>query len=383
MMAKPHLTIIQTTAASLQAIKTVGLFNRHRRLLHAYAQEFNVIVYSPDHFDFSAELGLPHLRPPWLPRLPGLRHLVYYVWLVWRAPRMRGVIKVVGSSLVTLGLIKRLSGCPVVVTYEWDYARQTRLSEKNPIRRWLAPWGERLGVGPADLVTPTTPWLEEKIRRDYHKPTVMLPEWVDLDLGAGTPARDSTTIVYAGRLHWSKGVDVLLSAFERAQQRHPGARLVICGTGPERERLEAQAAAIPGVTFRGMLPNVEVVQLLRSAAISVLPTVTMEGQPKALVEALTCGAACIATAIPGSQELIVDGVNGLLVPPKSSEALAVALNRLLGDAPLRARLGQTAAECTAQFDFELVLRQDIQALQGLSARSGSGRLAPVAGAAHD
>jgi glycosyltransferase involved in cell wall biosynthesis len=383
MAGKPDLTIIQSTAASLQAFKAVGLFNRHRRLLRAYSEAFNVVVYSPDHVDFSKELGLPHNRPPWLPRLAGLRHLVYYLWLVWRAPRMQGVIKAIGSSLVTLGLIKLLSGRPVMVTYEFDYAEQTRRSEKNPIRRWLAPIAERLGISPADLVATTTDWLQEKIHRVYGKPTVMLPEWVDLDLGAGSPARDSTTVVYAGRLHWSKGVDVLLAAFEQAAPRHPTAHLVICGTGPERERLEAQAASMPRVSFRGMLPNIEVVRLLRSSAISVLPTVTMEGQPKALVEALRCGAACVATAVPGSQELIVEGETGLLVPPKSAAALAAALERLLADDALRVRLGQNAAAFAAQFDFDLVLSQDIQAIQGLSARSGAGRPAPVAEPVND
>jgi glycosyltransferase involved in cell wall biosynthesis len=383
MPARPDLTIIHTTAASLQGFQAIGLFSRHRRLLRAYAEAFDVVVYSPDNLDFSAELGLPHYRPPWLPRLPGLRHLLYYLWLVWRAPSMKGVVKVIGASLVTLGLIKQLSGCPVIVTYEWDYAEQTRRSEKNPLRRWLAPWVEWLGVWPADLVATTTDWLQAKIHRDYHKPTVILPEWVDLDLGGGPPARDSTTIVYAGRLHWSKGVDVLLAAFERAAPRHPEARLVICGAGPERERLEALAAPIAGVSLRGMVPNVEVVRLLRSAAISVLPTITMEGQPKALVEALKCGTACIATAVPGSQELITDGVTGLLVPPKSVEALAAALDRLLADGALRARLGQNAVERAARFDFDLVLRQDIQAMQGLSVRSRSARPAPVADAAHD
>ena len=61
-MPRPDLTIIQTTAASLQGFKTVGLFDRHRRLLRAYGEEFTVTVYSPDNLDFSAELGLPQTR---------------------------------------------------------------------------------------------------------------------------------------------------------------------------------------------------------------------------------------------------------------------------------------------------------------------------------
>jgi glycosyltransferase involved in cell wall biosynthesis len=295
---------------------------------------------------------------------------------------MAGVIKVFGSSLMALGLIKRLAGRPVMVTYEWDYAEQTRRSEKNPLRRWLAPWVERLGIGPADLVATTTGWLQAKIAREYHKPTVVLPEWVDLDLNSEAPARDSATILYAGRLHWSKGVDVLLAAFEQAARLHPNAQLVICGAGPDRERLEALARPIPRVSFRGMLPNTEVVRLLRSAAISVLPTVSMEGQPKALLEALKCGAACIATSVPGSQELIEAGQTGLLVPPNDAAALAEALDRLLADDALRARLGQRAAEQAAQFDFDLVLRQDLQALHGLGSLPGPGGLAPASDTAH-
>jgi glycosyltransferase involved in cell wall biosynthesis len=358
------------------------LLDRHRRLLQAYAQELEVAVYSPDTADFSAELGLPHIRPAWLPHWPGLRHVGYYLWLVWQAPRMRGVLKVFGCTLATLGLVKLLSRRPVLVTYEWDYAEQTKLSERNPLRRWLAPVLERLGIGPADLVATTAAWLQDRIRRKYHKPTVVVPEWVDLDLASVVPPRDSATIVFAGRLHWSKGVDVLLAAFERAAHNHPKARLVICGVGPERERLEALAASMPGVSFRGRVPNLDVLELLRASAIFVLPTVTMEGQPKSLVEALKCGIACVATTVPGSQELIVDGVTGVLVAPKSADALAAALERLLGDGGLRARLGQNAVASAARFEFDAVLRQDLQAIQSLQAGSGAGRASAAAGPAH-
>jgi glycosyltransferase involved in cell wall biosynthesis len=251
------------------------------------------------------------------------------------------------------------------------------------VRRWLAPWIERLGVWPADLVVTATDALRQKIQREYHRPTVIVPEWVDVDLGADAPTRDSTTIVYAGRLHWLKGVDVLLAAFAQVAPRHPAAHLVIYGAGPERERLEGQAASIPRVSFLGTIPNAEVVRLLRSSAISVLPTVTMEGQPKALVEALRCGAACIATAVPGSRELIVDGVTGVLVPPRSAEALAEALDRLLANDSLRARLGQNAAGSAARFDFDVVLRQDLQAIRGLSTLPGAGRPVPAADPVND
>ena len=370
-LVKPTLTIIQSTHASLAGFQQMGLLERHRRLLAEYSKVFRVVQYSCDEADYSAQLGVEHRPVPWLPRAFGWRHLVFYLWLVWQAPRMKGVIKVFGSNIPTLPLVKLLSGRPMMVTYQFDYARQTQKNEPKGLKHWLPPFLERLALSPADLVLVTADWLEEKAQRVYHKKTVLLPNWVDVGVleQVGTDkTRDEKTVLYAGRLHWSKGINILIDAFVKVKQRHPDAMLTICGEGEERERLEAQVKSLSlnDVQFRGGVPNAEVLRLMSKAAVFVLPTLTMEGHPKALIEAMACGAACVASSVAGNRSVIVHGENGLLVPPNDSARLADVLSRLLDDKTLRTRLGWKARENALQYNFNAVVSSEMHILLSLA-----------------
>ncbi len=369
-MLRPTLTIIQSTHASLDGLKSNGLLERHRRLLKEYSKTFTVVLYTSDTTDYSSDLNVEHRPVPWLPRAFGWRHLVFYLWLVWQAPRMRGVIKVFGSNIPTLPLVKWLSGRPMMVTYQFDYAEGTRKEHPTGLKHWLPRLLERLALSRADLVLVTADWLEKKVQRVYHNKTVLLPNWVDLSdieqVGIRKTRKDKM-IVYAGRLHWSKGVNILIDAFAKVKKKHPGARLLICGVGEERERLQTQTKmlGVDGIEFRGRVPNAEVLRLMRKAAIFVLPTLTMEGHPKALIEAMACGATCVASNVPGNSDAIIDGKTGLLVPPGDVDALAGTLNHLITDSNLRKRLSSNAQRDAHAFDFLNVVTADMKIIQSM------------------
>lgn len=367
---RPTLTVIQSTHVSMEGFRSTGLFGRHVRLLREYARSFNVVVYSCDTVDYSTELGVRHVRVPWLPRRAGWRHGFYFLWLVWRAPRMRGVIKVFGSNICTLPAIRRISRRPMMVTYQWDYAEGIRMDMRGP-RRWLAPFLERQALRPADLVLATAPWLEEKVRRVYRRPTILLPNWVDVRELLAAPRghpRSATAVLYAGRLHRIKGLDGLLDAFADVQKHVPAAALTLCGAGEEEAHLRDKATSLglASVQLRGAIPQHEVLALMASCTVFVLPTLTMEGHPKALVEAMACGCACVATNVPGNRELVTDGETGLLVPPGDAAALARAIVALLSDEPLRGRLTAAAKEAVAACDFDRVVPKEVEALLALA-----------------
>jgi len=371
----PRLTIIQSTHASMGGLKSTGLLERHARLVQEYAKTFDVVIYSSDSIDYSSELGVTHKPVPWLPAMFGWRHLVYYLWLVWQAPRMRGVIKVFGSNIPTLFLVRVFSGCPMMVTYQLNYAEAMRGSERNLIKRLLGPLLERLALSPADLVLVTAEWLGTKVRTVYRKPTLLLPNWVDLsklDTEEPHTERSKYLILYAGRLHWLKGVNILIEAFACIKASHPQASLVICGAEEENEEAklyaQVQSLGVADIEFRGRVQNVQVLELMRSAAIFVLPTITMEGHPKSLIEAMACGAACIATDVPGNQNVITNGENGLLVQPANAEVLAEAIGYLLSEPEVRLKLGENAQRDTRQLGFDVIVPQEIQALLSLYAQ---------------
>lgn len=368
--SKITLTIIQSTHASLIGMEQSGLLDRHKRLLDEYRKHFHVVLYTSDSKDYSTYLNVQHRHLWYLPPFHGLRHLVFYIWLVFQSFQMRGVIKVFGSNIPTLPLVKKLSRCPMMVTYQFDYAGLAELTYGKGIRAWLSHWMEYLAIKPADMVAVTTSALETKIKKVYRKDTTLLPNWVFVDqLIQNRPGeiRESNMILYAGRLHQIKGIEALIQAVFHTKQTYPDVRLVICGTGEEYKKLECMANSLNlNVEFRGKLSNSAVVNLMCKTTIFVLPTLTMEGHPKALIEAMTYGCACIASDVPGNNDLITNGENGLLTPAGDSVSLSKAIIKLLENESLRAKLAKSAKEKAKQFNWDIVVENDLQILKQMS-----------------
>jgi glycosyltransferase involved in cell wall biosynthesis len=155
-----------------------------------------------------------------------------------------------------------------------------------------------------------------------------------------TGGADRPIILTAARLAPQKGLDVLL----RAAVHVPGGQFVFAGEGPERPRLEAQAEKLgldDRVLFLGRRSDVP--ELLAASDVFVLPSL-FEGSSLAVLEAMAAGKPVVSSAIGGTDELVVDGESGLLVPPGDVGALALALNKVLSEAELRARLGARARD---------------------------------------
>jgi glycosyltransferase involved in cell wall biosynthesis len=147
-------------------------------------------------------------------------------------------------------------------------------------------------------------------------------------------------VVYVGRLSHEKGADVLIEAMGRLS----GHRLDVVGDGPERARLEALAAtrAPDRVCFHGAVPKARVLDLLRSAAVAVMPSRCHENQPMAVLEAFACGVPVVASRLGGLPELVEDDRYGRTVPADDPAALADALRGLLADPAHAFRIGQAA-----------------------------------------
>jgi glycosyltransferase involved in cell wall biosynthesis len=142
-------------------------------------------------------------------------------------------------------------------------------------------------------------------------------------------------LLFVGRLIRGKGVYELLEAFAAMRSTRP-CHLTVAGEGPEAEGLQLRAKELGidrDVDFTGFLHQEQVGRVYEHADIFVLPTYR-EGLPTVLLEAMSFGLPIVTTPIRGAADYLVDGDNVLFVPPKDSDALAVALNRLLDDEDL-------------------------------------------------
>lgn len=163
-----------------------------------------------------------------------------------------------------------------------------------------------------------------------------------LDVPADVPV-----VTYVGKLVPRKGVDVLVEALGLLAGRPAGAPLVLAaGIGEMRETLEARLAELglsDRVRFVGKIPHDELPWYMCAGDVFVLPSYS-EGLPTVACEALNCGVPMVATAVDGTPEIVRHEETGLLVPAGDATALADALERILGDHVLRARLAARAHE---------------------------------------
>jgi glycosyltransferase involved in cell wall biosynthesis len=159
----------------------------------------------------------------------------------------------------------------------------------------------------------------------------------------GRPVAQTTDIVFAGRLGLDKGVHVLIAAFGLLTERHPGARLLIAGEGPDRARLSEAAAPLgDAVAFVGRLSQEEAQRLLAGARAVVVPSIPRlrpEGSPLTIIEAALLARPVIVNDHPTLRQ-IVDAGGGIAVTPEDPAALSRALDRILSDPVAAVRMGE-------------------------------------------
>jgi glycosyltransferase involved in cell wall biosynthesis len=172
------------------------------------------------------------------------------------------------------------------------------------------------------------------------------------------------TVLFVGRLRRYKGVDWLLRSLPAVRSRLPDTRLVVIGDGPDRARLEAQAArlaVLDAVEMLGFVSQAEKARRLSEAWVLVQPS-PKEGWGLTVVEAGACGTAVVAADSPGLRDSVRSDETGLLVPFGDDAALAAALVRVLGDAALRERLAAAGVAWARRFTWPQCARASLEAL---------------------
>jgi colanic acid/amylovoran biosynthesis glycosyltransferase len=144
-------------------------------------------------------------------------------------------------------------------------------------------------------------------------------------------------IVSVGRLSEKKGLEYAVRAVAEVMKRHKSVKYQIVGEGPLKNKLQDLIMSFvvqEHITLLGALEDHEVRELLKSAHIFLLPSVTaengdMEGIPVALMEAMAAGLPVISTYHSGIPELVIDGESGYLVPERDVDKLVEKLDCLI------------------------------------------------------
>lgn len=240
-----------------------------------------------------------------------------------------------------------LRGAPVIVqpasAGHYGEAEEMARTRGFPVLRRLAlrnPWfvaisdeierqWRALGV-PADRIVK----MASGVDADHFQPG---PSQIDDAL----PSRPR--VIFTGRLHPQKNLDVLLDVWPEVHSK-TGAALLLVGDGPERSRLEERVAAsglAERVVFTGAVADPA--EHLRAASVFALPSVA-EGMSNSLLEAMATGLPCLASTIGGNTDLIEHQRTGLLIDPQDRAVWSSTLIRVLQDRALAETLGSAARQ---------------------------------------
>jgi glycosyltransferase involved in cell wall biosynthesis len=198
---------------------------------------------------------------------------------------------------------------------------------------------------------------------------------VDTTLFSPRPELPGTPVVlFAGRLIWDKGVGEFVEAARLLKGSGTQARFVIVGDADEgnpetvsREQLQAWNAEgiVEWWGHRQDMPDV-----FAQSHIVCFPSYYREGIPKVLIEAAACGRPIVTADSPGCREAVRNGNSGLLVTPRHSAAVAEAVEALLKDASMRARMGRAGRELAlAEFSIERIVAETLAVYHELRARA--------------
>jgi glycosyltransferase involved in cell wall biosynthesis len=155
----------------------------------------------------------------------------------------------------------------------------------------------------------------------------------------GEAPTDTFRVLFVGQVCLRKGIPYLLDAFARF--RHPRKELLLAGLVAPDIKSILKRFNLEKVQFLGHQPREELRRLMSTSSLMVLPSIE-EGLAIVQGQALACGCPLLITDATGGEELIENGVQGLIVQPRSSSALLQALNEFAENPAMRARMAEAA-----------------------------------------
>ncbi len=268
-------------------------------------------------------------------------------------------------------------------TYYQEYSHYIGLPEETSrrvIERWIADY-----MAQCQHIIAPSPSIKQMIETTYgiHDRLTVIPTGIDTRPYTAADGRafrqqldwgDDTILISVGRMAEEKNWPTLLEAAQIMFSQRPGVRLVLLGDGPARHDLEKQAKELgiaDRVTFTGNVPFDDVPKYLKAADLFCFASVT-ETQGLVTLEAMAAGLPVVAVDATGTSDAVDHEVEGLLTP-NDSAALAAAIERVLDDQELYARLQAATAVKAAQFDIITLAQQLVDVYQQAVADKRDGR----------
>jgi len=316
-----------------------------------------VTVLSPDVQEISSTPALRFIRIRDIPFVPQLLFIFPKLMALHQYRKIDLLYSVDSIAFIAAAFFGRLWRVPTVFNFQASIFYPGRERDYAPWQITLFEFTNRFAARVADRVICISQEIVHCAR--YAGATAdrlaIIPNSINLAVfQASRKSKDGRICLYVGALRPIKGVEYLIRAIPKVLKRFPETRFVLVGDGPDREKIArwiaayglSQSVELAGYVFHDRLPA-----YYQQADLFVMPSLN-EAQGLVALEAMACGLPVVASQVGGIPEMIQDGHNGLLVPPKDSDALAGAIIRVLDDRTLRGSLSQNALQAARKFSWE-------------------------------
>ncbi len=353
------LGLLFTRGMSLVAWDRIGSLEREILPYQELAKSFKQIYF----FTYGGEADLKYvgIMPPNIKIIPKpfLIPSSLYVFLmpILRAKYFKkcDILKTNQMDGSWAGVIaKKLFGLKLVVRSGYEWLSFLKGNNAPGWKKAIARTIESLSYKNADEITITSEEDKQFIKQTFKifdDKIEIIRNYIDTERFQPGDIREKipNNIIYVGRLEKDKNLDLLLNALGGVD-----CKIALIGEGSQKENLKSLAKDLKiKAEFLGKIAQSKLPKELQQREIFILPSKS-EGNPKALLEAMSCGLAVVGTDAKGIREVIRDDETGLLAQP-TPEGLREKIKALLENTELRARLGSNARE-------QIVSNQSLQAI---------------------
>lgn len=341
------------------------------RAAAAKAAGYEVIVVAQENIHGAAIRNAGLRLLPLKVRRRGLNPLaelqtLFAIWRIYRAERpdllhhiaLKPILY--GSFVARLLGLRHIVNAPVGMGYVFTsnrrLARLLRTFVLAAMRRLLNPRGSK-------VVFENNDDLRSFVADGFVQPLdAVLIRGAGVNLDRFKPHAEPggvPVVVLTARMLWDKGVGEFAQAARQLRTEGVNARFVLVGSPDPGNPAAITTTQLQAWHEEGVVEWIghqdDIPAVLASSHIVCLPSYR-EGLPKSLLEALAVGKPVVTTDVPGCREVVSDGDNGLLVPPRDAASLATALARVIADPKLRARYGAKGrARAEAEFSSAIVV----------------------------
>jgi phosphatidylinositol alpha-mannosyltransferase len=277
----------------------------------------------------------------------------------WSIRRVRGELREFRPDVVhvhepftpsTAMWVTLAAEAPVVATFHTGAVRSRLYDAAAPVYRRIA---RRIAVRIA-----VSRVAERAAASRIGGSFAIVPNGVNIARFAGAEPADlgeGEKLLFVGRLDERKGFPTAVAAFGRLATDRSALRLVVVGDGPDRSATDVLPTDVRArVTMLGAVPNVDLPPFAKACDVYLGTSIGGESFGIVLVEAMAAGLPVVASDVPGYDEVVTDGVEGLLVPPRDAAAVAAAAETILADPSFASRLSQAGRARAASFDWSVV-----------------------------